>query len=864
MPPRLPLNLLKWFCKPEYHIDVEGDLLEMYNQRVDSMGRRRAVLLLWRDVILLFRPGMIQNLIPSYQSNMIAVAQHNVTISFRNFWRDKTSFFISLGSLAAGLVCALFIYLWISDELSKDKFLENNDRLYRVLVNYASPAGITTEETTPTPLAEALVSDFPEVEYVVSVNQFVDWFKGPGILAYENKQVKAQGLFGGRDFFKVFSYQLLHGNSTTALSQKNNVVISKDLALRLFNDVEGAVGKTIEWTHIMRLNGPFVVAGVFDDVSKNSTFQFDIIFNYEKLSEGDIYSTEWNSSYSETIVLVREDANVAAFNQKLVGYLLSKEPTNPGELFLSRYSDRYLYGNYENGIQSGGRISYVKLFALVAIFTLVIACINFVNLSTARASKKMKEVGVKKALGVSRTTLVWQFLVESVLLAFLSLGIAILVVFVLLPNFNLLTGKHLSLDLNPWIFVFTFVAGILSGCYPAFFLSGFKTTSILKGKLLGSSFGERLTRKGLVIMQFTISIVFIIAFMIVNKQIEFVQGRNLGYVKDQVISFDRRGSLAPNDYETFISELKNVPGVVNASSMFGGILNRSHGLHSGFKWEGQVGNLDAVSFPSPWISHDLIETLGIELKEGRTFRRDLAATEKSKLIVNEAAVKMMGFKDPIGKIVDYGPQELEIVGVVKDFHYGSLHTPLAPVFFMYAFARRDIVVKVEAASEKQTLEQLQGVYQKFHPGYAFEFTYLDEDYKSLYDSETRVSSLSTYFAILATLISCMGLFGLAVFSSERRTKEIGIRKVLGATASGIVRLLATDIIRPVFVAILIAIPSSYFIATSWLDEFAYRIDLSWWFFAGAGLLALVVTCVTVGLQTLKAAKANPVSSLKSE
>lgn len=632
-------------------------------------------------------------------------------------------------------------------------------------------------------------------------------------------------------------------------------MISRSLARKLFTNEENAIGKVVDWSHTLNSNGPFEITGVFDDVPANSTMQFEIIFRIEKMKDGDANSFDWKGSYAQTILLLREGTDVQAFDKKIAGFLVGKEAKNPGTLSLSRFSDRYLYED--------GRIGYVRLFSIVAIFTLALACINFVNLSTAQASRKLKEVGVKKTLGVNRSTLIGQFLTESILLAFSSLLIAMLLAYFLLPDFGLLTGKHLQLQINMWVFVATLLIGILAGSYPAFFITSFKPAAILKGKLFTSSFGEIFTRKGLVVIQFTISIVFIIAFMIVNRQIDLLQSRPLGYSKENVIRFERKGRIDFSTFEPLFNELKNIPGVINASGTYGSILDRDRALHNGWSWEGAPPESKSIMIPSPYVAHDYIETLGIELKEGRTFSKDLP-DENKKIIINETAAKLMGFKDPVGRLIEWGTDRLEIIGVVKDFHYGSLHTELGPAFFMYTFYRRDIILRLQPGYDRNTLDQIQAVYQKFHPGYPFEFTFLDDDYNKLYASENRVSRLSTYFAIVATLISCLGLFGLAVFSSERRMKEIGIRKVLGATAASIVRLLADDIVRPVFIAILIAVPLSYFVARNWLSEFAYRIELSWWFFVAASVLALLVTWATVGLQTLKAANANPVDSLKSD
>jgi hypothetical protein len=843
-----PLEFLRWFCKPEYLVDVEGDLLEIYEKRVKRSGIRKARLLLWRDVILLFRPGMIRSFVDDRPYNAAGVIRHNIVLSFRNFWRHRTSFFINLGGLAVGLTCALLIYTWVADEISIDRFHEKKGRIYKAKLNFQSTTGIRTIEYAPVPLAPAMASELPEVESAVGVNPFVDIFGGPGIISYNKKEVLAQGLFAGDDFFKVFSFTKLSGDN-------RGVMISKGLARKLFDHESEAIGKVVDWTHTLNLNGPFLITGVFDDVPANSTMKFEVIFRIEKMVEGDSNSNEWNGGYAQTFLLLREGTDVDAFERKIRRFVIDKAPNTTGILSLTRFSDEYLYEE--------GRIRYVRLFSLVAIFTLAIACINFVNLSTAQASRKMKEVGVKKAIGVSRSTLVAQFLTESVILTLLSLLIAVALRFLLLPNFNQLTGKHLDFDFDPRLVVFVILVGILAGSYPAFFVSAFKPATILKGRIFSSSIGEIFTRKGLVVLQFTISIVFIIAFMIVNRQIDMLQNRPLGYSKENVIRFERKGRIDFSTFESFFDEIRNIPGVVTVSGTYGSILDRERALHNGFSWDGAPADATNLLVPSPYVAHDYIETLGIELKEGRTFSKD-RADEQTKIIINESAAKMMGFEDPIGRLVHWGTDRLEIIGVVKDFQYGSLHTALGPVFFLYGSYRRDVILRLQPGFDQNTLDQLQSVYQKFHPGYPFEFTFLSDDYNRLYASEDRVSIWSTSFAIVATLISCLGLFGLAVFSSERRTKEIGIRKVLGATRMGIVRLLASDIVKPVFISILVAVPVSYFISVNWLSGFAYRIELSWWFFAAASVLALVVTWITVGLQTFKVAKANPVESLKAE
>ncbi len=791
--------------------------------------------------------------------------RHSILITYRNFLRYKSSFLINLLGLSTGLACTLLIYLWVADELSVDGFHQKGDQLYQVLGNVQRPNGIKTRESMPARLGESLVEEMPEVEYAVSVNASGE-YSGEAIIAYEDKQIKAKGIFASEDYFNVFSYDLIQGNKDQVLADKNGVVISERLAKKVFHTTDNIIGKTLVCNHRVRFEGPFHVSGIFQDTPVNSTCQFDIVFNFKKLLEGDRSADQWNAGPAETYLVLKKGTSIDQFNKKISQYLFSKEPESKATLFVSRYANKYLHGIFENGVQSGGRIEYVWLFSIIAVFILAIACINFVNLSTAQASRKMKEVGIKKAMGVNRNALIFQFLGESTLMAFLSLAVATLLVVLLLPRFNELTNKHLHfiLALNPILSIagIVLLTGIVSGSYPAFYLSGFDPARVLKGKL-STTFGEVWIRKGLVITQFALSVVFIVAFLIVNKQIEFTQTKNLGYEKDNVLIFQRQGRINWDNHDAFMSALKSIPGVVNTSYMFGSILNRDRALHGGFSWEGQPPGVKEMQFPSPEISHDFIETLTIEIKEGRTFS-NAYADEESKIVVNEAAVKMMGFSDPVGRIVRDGQQEKQIIGVVEDFQYGSLHHQISPVFFRYSSRGSDVMVKVQSGSEKVTIERLGEVYEKFHPGYPFEFTFLDTDYQQLYDSENKVAVLSKYFAVIAIIISCLGLFGLAAFTAQRRQREIGIRKILGATEAGIVYLLSKDFTKMILIGIAIALPVSYFTALKWLESFAYRIEPEWWVFGGAGVTALLIAWITIGIQTVKTARINPTECILNE
>jgi ABC-type antimicrobial peptide transport system permease subunit len=866
-PPKYATKFLRWFCREDYIEEIEGDLTELFEKQYER-SPAKAKWNFTRSVLGHFRPEFVKKIKPHYQTNTAAMFRHNLLITYRNFLRAKSSFLINLIGLSTGLACALLVYLWVADELSVDKFHQKHEQLYQVMGNRKAPQGIKTYDNTPAPLGESLLKEMPEVELAVTTNAMTDWYTGEGVITYEDKRIKAQGIFASEDFFNVFSWDLIQGNKDQVLADKNGVVISESLAIKMFNTTDSIIGRTFAWTQRMRFEGPPHITGIFHDPPANSTKQFDLVFNFQKLIDGDKNAAHWNAGPAETYLVLKKGTDINEFNKKISGYMLSKVPNSKSTLFVSRYSDKYLHSHYENGVQAGGRIEYVWLFSLIALFILAIACINFMNLSTAQASRKMKEIGVKKTMGASRNALIIQFLGESTLMAFLSLAVAAILVLLLLPQFNEFTNKrlHFAFGLYPVLAVVAIVlfTGIVSGCYPAFYLAGFDPIKSLKGKLM-ASFGERWIRKGLVISQFVLSVVFIVAFLIVNQQLEFIQTKNLGYNKDNVVIFERQGRINWNNHETFMTTLRSIPGVISVSCMNGSILDPEESMHSGFSWAGQPTDGKQNRFPSPRISHEFIETIGIEMKAGRSFSgKYTVQEEESKIIVNEAAVKMMGINDPVGRTIYYGPEEKQIIGVVKDFHLGSLHDKVGPAFFMYGAREKDVVVKVRAGSERAVIESLGNIYEKFHSGYPFDFKFLDEDYQALYASENKMAVLSKYFAAIAIIIPCLGLLGLAAFTVQTRRKEIGIRKVLGATEGNIVRLLSVDFTRLVLIAIAIAIPLSYLVATKWLESFAYRIELKWWIFAAAGFAALLMTWFTIGLQTLKAARVRPTKYLQNE
>ncbi|MEO1010441.1 MAG: FtsX-like permease family protein [Bacteroidota bacterium] len=800
--------------------------------------------------------------------------KQNLKLFFRNIKRNKSTFLINIIGLSTGLACALLIALWVFDELSVDKFHENDAKLYQVMQNFQFEGNMETEGETPVPLGEALLEEMPEVEHAVAINDFFSWHSREGILSNGDKHIKAGGWHAGADFFNVFSHKLLQGDKDGALANKNNIVLSESLAKRIFGTQENVIGRTLEWKH-PSFEGTYEVSGVFEDLPVNATAQFDFLISMAVLLENDPWAKKWGGGYAQTFLVLKEGTDIERFNEKIKGFKGTKvDWDDHSTMFVQQYSKKYLYGNYENGRPVGGRITYVRLFSIIALCILLIACINFINLSTALASRKMKEIGVKKVVGAKKGALVTQFLGESILMSFLSLAVAIVLVILFLPRFNEIAGKqlHFNLELPSILFVIGIVllTGLVSGIYPAFYLSGFKPTAVLKGKF-NTSTQEVSARKGLVIFQFALSIIFIVGLLVVQRQIDFAQTKNMGYNRDNIISFQWKGKLydrwnglldgkSNESFYAFLSGLKEVPGVVNVTSMSGNILNEIYG-QSDISWSGQDSDRDFL-FQSPVVGYDFIETLGIALKDGRTFSKDYGY-DYSNIILNEAAVKKMGLKNPVGHTIAMNGGS-QIIGVVGNFHYGSLHNRVEPLIFRFDPHGRNIMARIKAGTEKATLERLGKFYKEFQPGYPFEFTFMDDDYQSLYESENKVATLSQYFAGLAILISCLGLFGLAAFTAERRRKEISIRKVLGQSAAQVTVMLSSEFAKLVLVAILIALPIAYLITQNWLSGFAYRISLQLWYFLGAGLLALGIAMLTVGSQAIGAANRNPVEGLREE
>ena len=782
--------------------------------------------------------------------------KYYLRITLRNFFRHKVSSLINLIGLTTGLSCAFFIYLWVQDEFTINKFHEKEDRLFRVMEFQTYSNETFATNSTPGILGENLKLDFPDIQYAATTT----WIN-PVLLSHEDTYFKEDGYHVGEDFFNIFTYPLIVGDPSSVLKDKTSICISRDVANKFFGSIDNAVGKTLRYDD----DRNFIVSGIFENINPKSTHIFDFVLPLPDYLDRNEWATQWGNNGPHTYVILQEGADPDEVTKKIAGYIKSKEEDSHIDLFLKKYSEQYLYGRYTNGIPDGGRIDYVRLFSVIAVFILVIACINFMNLSTARASKRAHEVGVRKAIGADRSLLIRQYIGEAILISLFSMVIAYLVVLSLLPQFNEITDKSISLQLNPKILVvsiFTVIlTGVLAGSYPALYLTHFNPVQVLKGEIKSSA-GELWARKGLVIFQFTITIILIVGVIVIYKQTEYAFTKNLGYDQDNVVFFSQDGDISEKR-ETFFTELRKIPGVVNAGGTSHGMVYQQSNT-MGLEWRGKQPE-ERKLFENIRVDYEFYETMGFDLVTGRWFSREFGS-DTTKMVINEAAARAMGFtaEEAIGEHVTLWEEyDLEIVGVLKDFHYMSIHREVDPAFFRIE-STWNVAVRLEAGKEVQTMYAIEELYQEFSPGFIFEYEFLDKRYQRLYNSEKRVGTLSSYFAGFAIVISCLGLFGLASFTAERRLKEIGIRKVLGASVTNIVMMLSKDFTRLVGISIVIAVPISYYFMNQWLESFAYKIDLTVWIFIGTAGISLLIAWLTVSSQALRAANINPSKCLKDE
>jgi len=783
--------------------------------------------------------------------------------AWRNLIRNKPFSLINILGLALGLACSLLIFFWVQDERSVDAFHKDGDRLFQVYErNYfdgKTEAGYTTQGL----LAEELKRVIPEIQYASGF----EYASAPGIQnTFEagDKINKMGGMFAGDDFLKMFSFSLLQGKASTALNHPSSIAISRNMANVFFGSPEKAIGKAIQFENKENL----LVTAVFENIPHNSSLQFDFLRSWTDFVAQNNWVHNWGNTSPQTFIQLREDAEAVKVQMQIKDFIYRYQSKTNGlktELALQPFTQRYLFSNFKDGYIDGGRIEYVRLFSIVAIFILLIACINFMNLTTARSARRAKEVGIRKVIGALRTSLIKQFFGEALLVTLVAIVIALVLVSLLLPSFNQLTGKQLILPLyqfNFWMMItaLLLLTGFIAGSYPAFFMASFKPVRVLKGSLK-FSWTNIFFRKGLVVFQFALSVLFIIATIVIYQQMRYVQTKNLGYNRDNLLYIPIEGDLV-SKYEVFKEQALNTTAILNISKMRNSPTFIEHHTNS-IDWPAKDPNLN-VSFADGVVGYDFIKTMDLQLQSGRDFSK--AYNDSTSYILNETAVHKIGFKDPVGQTISWGNRKGTVVGVIKDFHFSSLHQPIEPLIIRLDenWSWGTILVRVKGDQTKGAIASLQKLCKQLNPKFPFTYQFSDIEFAKLYNSEQVVSKLSSLFAFLAIFISCLGLFGLAMFTAEQCNKEIGIRKVLGASAKNIVALLSVNFLKPVAIAFLIAFPVAWFAMNNWLQGFAYRIHISWLTFVIAAFVAILIALIAISFQSIKAAIANPVKSLRSE
>jgi putative ABC transport system permease protein len=786
--------------------------------------------------------------------------------AWRNLLTNKVSSFINIGGLAAGMAVALLIGLWIYDEISFDKNFEHYDHIAQVIQNVTNNGEVQTWNNVPYPLAEELRKNYGgDFKQVIMSDRWDDH-----ILTFNNKKLKQAGGFFEKGAPDLLSLEMLRGNRN-GLTDLSSILLSQSAAKAFFGN-DDPINKILKID-----NMPVVkVTGIYQDFPRNSSFAgMNFIANWDFL----FANTEWIRTINEPwrpnafkiYVLLNDNADIDKVSlrikdaklKKVNAQLAQKKPS----VFLQPMNKWHLYSEFKDGKNIGGAIQYVWMFGIIGAFVLLLACINFMNLSTARSEKRAKEVGIRKTVGSSRKQLIFQFFNESLLTVFFAFALSLLIVQLALPFFNQVADKQISVpwgNLFFWVtgFAFTIITALVAGSYPAFYLSSFKPLKVLKGTFKAGRFAA-VPRKVLVVLQFTVSVTLIIGTIIVYQQIQFAKNRPVGYSRDGLVNVPLLNPSIHNHFDAVKDELIKSGAIISiaeSGSPTTGVWNST----SGFSWPGKDPNL-SIDFGNVNASYDFGKTIGWEMKEGRGYSKDFA-TDSSAVILNEAAIQLMGLKNPVGQTVTWWDQKLTMIGVVKNLVMESPYDEPRPIIFSLSTQDGNVAIMSinPSASAKDALIKIGAVFSKFNTEQPFEYKFVDDDYAKKFGNEERIGKLAGFFAMLAVAISCLGLFGLTSFVAEQRKKEIGVRKVLGASVLNVWGLLSKDFVILVIISFLISVPMSYYFMHKWLQNYHYRAALSWWIFAAAGIGALAITIVTVSFQAIKAAVANPVKSLRTE
>lgn len=873
-PPKWPEKILSWFCHSD-HLDIfRGDVHELYQDRIEEGSKLKADFHFFLDIVGLCRPFALKK-INNENLNNIAMFKNYFKITYRNLNRQKVYSFLNLSGLAIGLACSILIFLYINDEKSYDRFHSKSDRTFRVLEHFESEGNGEHSASQPFPVGPTLQSEFPgTVEQSVRLFNF----QSP-TLALANKESEkafneSRLFFADSTFLQVFDFGLIAGNRETALDEPNTILITKSMAKKYFPE-DDPLGKFLELQGRQNLE----VVGVLEDSPKNAHFQFDFIVSFSSLKSwyGGNYPGTWYWNPCWTYVVLNDQSSEAFLESQFPDFV---DKFFPGfikedvKLELQPLEDIHLYSKLDYEIEANSNVDSIYIFGIVALFVLAIAAINFINLSTARASKRAKEVGVRKSLGSSRSQLVKQYIFESVFLTYLAMFIALLIVLVSLPAFNGLTEKsvQLSILLQPTnalaLFLITLAIGLLSGFYPAFVLSAFDPILVLKNahmKTKGLTF-----RKLLVALQFTISISLIIGTIVAINQLQFLQNKDVGFQQENILMIPVIRSPMGQHYENFKNAALQSPHIASMTAVEE-IVGAKHQVGN-YRFEGMEKSKPFARFN---LRHDFAKTFKIPIVAGRDYDRAIQTDDSLALVVNETMVKSMGWGTPeeaVGKRY-YFRNELvgRVVGVAKDYNIVSKHHPIAPIVLTlnsrpgaFNLFIKYVAVRVEGENLEASVTDLRTAWKEVMPNMPFDYFFLDDRLNDSYKAEKKLSSVTIIFSVLTILVACLGLFGLATFSVEQRTKEIGVRKVLGISTPEILMLLSKEFLILILVAFIIAVPLSYYFTQQWLNGFSYRVGLAVWPFIVSGFLTFIIAFLTVTYHSLKASLINPVDTLKYE
>lgn len=779
-------------------------------------------------------------------------------IALRNVLRNKTHGFLNIAGLAIGIACAALIFLWVEDEMNYNHYFPNRNNLYIVKDKQTYDGNTFVFDATPGPLARAIKAETPGIKTTARTT----W--GNSLLfSLGDKTINENGRYVDSGFLNMFSVPFIKGNAATAFTQLHAVVVSEKMAMKFFNSTD-ILGKTVKVDN----KQDYVISGIFKDLPENVSMKFDWLISFRVFEEKNQWLTNWGANAIITYAETEPNANVPAINKQLYDFVLRKNSgSGIAKMMLYPFNRIRLYNSFDNnGNEKEGLIKNIRLFGLIAWIILIIACINFMNLATARSEKRAKEVGIRKVMGAVKQKLIFQFIAESVLLSFISMLLAIAIISLALPAFNNLVNKNLTLQLSlplhfTGLIAIALVCGIIAGSYPAFYLSSFNPVLVLKSAKMKTG-SAAFIREALVVTQFSASVVLIICTVIIYQQIQYGKQKDLGFFKDNLITTWLQGNMKAR-FPAIKNELMNTGVVENACISDSYVLYM--GSNSGdFSWKDKVPDKQ-VLITVEGVSSEYISTQGMRLKQGRSFYENLKA-DSNNIIVNETLAKIIKNKDIVGSIINRGNAKYTVVGVVKDFVSNNVYKPADPLILFADTSNTNIMsVRFKANTDlTAALAKVEKVIKAANPGYPFSYEFVDEVFGRFFKAETLIGKLAGIFAALAIIISCLGLFGLASFTAERRTKEIGIRKVLGASVSAITGLLSKGFLKPVVLSVLIAFPVAWWLMFNWLKDYDYKITIHWWVFALAGLLVLLIALVTVSFQSVRAAVANPVKSLRTE